>query len=109
MELNGSAGSGKSFFVNNIRSVLKENCIVADFFGKAAFNVTGQTLHSLLQLPIRAKNNHDLKGHALMKIQERLHNIKYIIIDEFSVVGEKNRCRQGTGEIELPFHGISAI
>ena len=113
--ITGTAGSGKSFLINSIRSVLKENCIVAAFFGIAAFNVKGQTLHSLLQLPIRGKNNHDLKGPALMKLQQRLHNIKYIIIDEFSVVGQKilgwidKRCRQGTGEIELPFGGIAVI
>ena len=75
----------------------------------------GKTLHSLLRLPIRGKNQHDLKGLALLQLQERLSGVKYLIIDEYSVVEQSllgwidRRCRQGTGNCEEPFGGISVI
>jgi len=101
--------------LNCLRQALGKNCIVASFFGIAAFSIGGQTLHSLLQLPIRGKNRNKLKGLQLAKLQERLQNVKYIIIDEFSVIGQKmlswidSRCRQGKALEHLPFGGISVI
>ena len=115
MIIKGLAGSGKSFVIDAIRSLLKQCCMVTAFFGIASFNVRGETLHSLLRLSIRGKNRHDLKGSALVKLQEDLNGIHYLIIDGFSVVGQKmlgwidRRCRQGTGRFDLPFGGISVI
>ena len=115
MIITGLAGSGKRFVIDALRSLLKEKCTVTAFFGIAAFNVKGKTLHSLLKLPIRGKNRHDLKGMALVKLQEDLQNIKYLIIDEFSVVGQKKlgwidkRCRQGKGNTDVPFGGVNVI
>ena len=86
MIITGLAGSGKSFVIDALRALLKQYCIVTAFFGIAAFNVKGRTLHSLLRLPIRGKYRQDLKGSALIKLQKDLNNIKYLIIDEFSVV-----------------------
>ena len=66
-------------------------------------------------MPIRGRNLKDLKGPALLQLQERLSGIKYLIIDEYSVVGQNllgwidKRCRQGTGEVDKPFGGISII
>ena len=71
MIIKGLAGSGKSFVIDAISSLLKQCCIVIAFFGIAAFNVNGKTLHSLLRLPIRGKN----KGFALIKLQEDLNGI----------------------------------
>ena len=107
--ITGQGGSGKSFVINAVRSLLQSKCIVASCFGIAAFNIQGVTLHSLLRLPIRGKNNCDLKGTALAKLQMRLKDVKYIIIDEFSVIGQKmlgwidRRCRQATGEMDKTF------
>ena len=56
MTIKGLAGSGKSFVIDAIRSLLKQCCIVTAFFGIASFNVNRKTLHSLLRLPIRGKN-----------------------------------------------------
>ena len=115
MIITGLAGSGKSYLINSIRALLKEKCVVSAYFGIAAFNIKGKTLHSLLKLPIRGRNLKDLKGPALLQLQERLSGIKYLIIDEYSVVGQNllgwidKRCRQGTGELDKPFGGISMI
>ena len=90
-------------------------CLITAYFGIAAFNVKGKTLHSILQLPIRGKNSHKLKGDALLKLQKRLSGIQYIVIDEYSVVGQKllgwidRRCRQATTKNDEPFGGISII
>ena len=72
MIIKGLAGSGKSFVIDAISSLLKQCCIVIAFFGIASFNVNGKTLHSLLRLPMRGKN----KGFALIKLQEDLNGIQ---------------------------------
>ena len=115
MILTGAAGCGKSFVINCIRQELGECCAVTSYFGIAAFSINGETLHSLLQLPIRNRKKADLKGSALARLQERLSRISYIIIDEFSVIGQKmlgwidRRCRQAKAREDMPFGGISVI
>ena len=78
MIITGLAGSGKSYLINSIRALLEETCVVSAYFGIAAFNVKRKTLHSILNLQIRGKNHKDLKGPALLQLQERLSGIKYI-------------------------------
>ena len=55
MILTGLGGSGKSFVIQAVTNLLNEQCKVCAYFGIAAFNIKGTTLHSLLQLPIRGK------------------------------------------------------
>ena len=115
MIVTGMAGSGKSFVINNLRGLLGEKCRVCSFFGIAAFNVRGKTLHSLLKLPIRGKYLHELKGSSLSRLQQSLSSVSYLIIDEFSVIGQNmlgwidRRCRQITGDVSSPFGGINII
>ena len=85
--IRGQGGSGKGYVINAIRSLLLGNSIVASHFGIALFNISCVTLHSLLRLLIHGRNTCDLKGEALAQLQEKLKNIKYVIIDEFSVIG----------------------
>ena len=54
----------------------------------AAFNVDGHTLHSLLSLPNKADYK-DLEGERLQQMQQSLANMKYLIIDERSMVRRK--------------------
>lgn len=115
MIITGLAGSGKSYVIDAIKSLLKQNCKVCAFFGIAAFNIGGMTLHSLLQLPIKGKKNCPLQSSALSRLQRDLDSVKYLIIDEFSVIGQKmfawinRRCKQATGLTTQPFGGISVI
>ena len=115
MMITGLAGSGKSYVINSIRSLLREVCLITAYFGIGAFNVKCKTQHSILQLPIRGKNSYELKGVALLKLQKRLSGIQYITIDEYSVFGQKllgwidRRCRQATTKNDEPFGGISVI
>ena len=115
MIITGLGGSGKSFVIEAVRSLLKEKCKVCAFFGIAAFNIKGCTLHSLLQLPIIGKRNAALKSTALSKLQSDMNGVKYLIVDEFSVIGQKmfgwinRRCKEATGCTTIPFGGISVI
>ena len=115
MMITGIAGSGKSYLINCIKKLLGEKCLLTSFFGIAAFNINGKTLHSTLRLPMKNRLNHELKGKSLENLQNDLNGIDYIIIDEFSVVGQNmlgwidSRCRQATGKMDKLFGGISII
>ena len=45
-------------------------------------------MHSLLKLPVGSRGNKNLAGQNLIRLQESLHDIDYIIIDEFSMLGQ---------------------
>lgn len=83
--------------------------------GMAAFNICGVTLHSALQLPVREHNNSALQGQSLVRLQNRLANKQYLIIDEMSMFGQRllawvdNRLRQGTGRLDRPLGNMSVI
>ena len=103
MVLTGLGGSGKSFVIQAVTDFLNEQCKVCAYFGIAVFYVKGTTLLSLLQLPIRGKKYGPLKSSALTRLQGDLKGVKYLIIDEFSVIGQKmfgwinKRCKEATG------------
>jgi hypothetical protein len=46
--------------------------------GKAAYNVRGVAVHSLLKLPIGSRGNKDLTGQSLCRLQESVNNIGYM-------------------------------
>ena len=115
MIIYGTAGTGKSYLIHAISSLLKESCFLTATTGIAAFNIHGMTIHSLLQLPIRQLRNTELKGSSLIRLQEKLKHKKYIIIDEMSMLGQRGlswinkRLKQATGHYEQPFGGLSII
>ena len=88
--------------------------MITAYLGIAAFNIKELTLHTVFQLPIRGKRNSDLNGRSLQRLQISLKNARYIIIDEFAVIGEKlfgwidRGCRQATC-VNQPFGGLSII
>ena len=88
MIVSGRAGTGKSYLIHCLRLLLQLHLMVAAPTGVAAFNIDGHTLHSLLSLPIRGEFK-DLEGERLTKLQQSFSEIKYVIIDEMSMVGRK--------------------
>ena len=88
MIVSGTAGTGKSYLIHCLRLLLQRQLLVAAPTGVAAFNIDGQTLHSLLSLPTRGEFK-DLEGETLTKLQQALSEVKYFIIDEMSMVGRK--------------------
>ncbi|CAN0450826.1 unnamed protein product, partial [Ascophyllum nodosum] len=82
----GTAGTGKSWLVYALSNLLGDHVRRAAPTGMAAFLIGGSTLHSLLSLPVRDRK--DLQGDSLKKLQARLAGVKYIIIDELSMVSQ---------------------
>ena len=115
MIINGEAGTGKSYLINALRNFLGQSCIVTATNGKASFNIDAITIHSLLNLPVGSRGNSDLKGQSLSRLQIRLTGCKDILIDEYSMLGQRlfgwvdKRCRQATGKINQVFGDISLI
>ena len=111
----GVGGTGKSFLIHSLRQYLKEKCSVTAPTGKASYNVKGVTIHSLLKLPVGPKGHCDLKGQTLSTLQEQLKNVDYIIIDEYSMLGQitfgwiDKRLRQITGKSDTVCGGKSVI
>lgn len=87
---------------------------MAAFTGRAANNIFGMTLHSLLNLPVSGPFV-NLRGMQLEQLQERFTPGSILIIDEYSMVGYRllgqidQRLRQATGRLQEPFGGISVI
>ena len=113
--INGVAGTGKSYLINAIRNLLQNKCAVTATTGKAAYNIKGVTIHSLLKLPIGSRGAKDLTGQSLCRLQQNLNDIDYIIIDEYSMLGQvtfgwiDKRCKQATGCYDKVFGQKSLI
>ncbi len=88
MIVSGTAGTGKSYLIHCLRLLLQDCVRVAAPTGVAAFNIEGHTLHALLRLPTKGEYK-DLEGECLHQMQHSLAGMKYLIIDEMSMVGRK--------------------
>ena len=57
----------------------------------------------MLKLPIESRGKKDLTGQSLCRLQESLNGVDYILIDEYSMLGQVHfgwidkRCKQATG------------
>ena len=71
-----------------LQSCLQRRCVITATTGKASFNINGITIHSLLKLPIGTKLARDITGESLSRLQSNRSDIEYIIIDEFSMLGQ---------------------
>ncbi|XP_068687691.1 ATP-dependent DNA helicase pif1-like [Montipora foliosa] len=93
----------------------KTSCAVTATTGKAAYNINGCTIHSLLKLPVGTRGNKELTAQALVRLQNNLKGIAYIIIDEYSMLGQTmlgwidRCCRQATGISDEVFGHLSII
>eukprot|EP00884_Botryococcus_braunii_P001086 jgi/Botrbrau1/10979/Bobra.0234s0004.1 len=125
--ITGGAGVGKSFVMNLVRELIIRAC-GADVnavkmtapTGVAAFNISGVTLHQALKLPVqdgaadRGTAYRELEGERLEDLRASWRNVKYLIIDEISMVGQVNfdfvhrRLCEIFG-VRLPFGGISVL
>ncbi|KAL8598153.1 hypothetical protein ACOMHN_043224 [Nucella lapillus] len=97
LNISGAAGTGKSFWLNCLRRYVKEHGLPSSFVksdapsGMAAFQIGGQTLHAMLQLPI---GNHDLEplekdSPCQGKLQDAFSKTAILVIDEKSMIGQK--------------------
>jgi len=115
LNINGVAGTGKSYLIKAINAYLEKKCVVTPTTGKASYNINGVTIHYFLQLPVASNSYKELSGQSLVRLQEKLLNVDYIIIDEYSMLGQSTfgwidrRCRQATGLKQQLFGGKSII
>ena len=101
--LSGGAGVGKSLVVNALREGLlryynqfpgenpnKDSVLVCAPTGKAAYNVNALTLHTALKInPNRGLKFSYLSADMLNTLRTTYLDLKVIIIDEISMVGNK--------------------
>lgn len=91
--ITGRAGTGKSFFIKRIVPALKNAVIVAPT-GIAAVNAGGQTIHSFFRIGMQPYIPEIRNGKFMDNCENKfrgesekiLQNIKYLIIDEISMV-----------------------
>jgi ATP-dependent exoDNAse (exonuclease V) alpha subunit len=95
--LTGGAGVGKSYTTNNIVKHYENKGLTVAKLGStgiAATNINGQTLHSFLELGIK-KNIQELQEfdkhniERIDKLNNKLQNTDMIIIDEISMVSDR--------------------
>ena len=125
MQIQGRAGVGKSFFLDCVERYIQKKKLMPGFLktcaptGTAAFNISGTTLHALLQLPV-PMNPLDpakaLSGDQLKRLQFELSNTKLLVVDEKSMVSTvmmhqlDQRLREARPEhASKPFGGISVV
>ncbi len=81
----GQAGTGKSTFVNYLRSASKKRIICACPTAVSALNISGQTIHSMFQIQPR-----DFIMPEFLKLKAKTRNVltgaDVLIIDEISMV-----------------------
>lgn len=109
----GPAGTGKSTFVNYLKSVSKKRIVCVCPTAVSALNVGGQTIHSLFQIPPR-----DFIMTDLLKLKAKPRNIlcatDVLVIDEISMVAPDlldamdYLCRAARRNNE-PFGGIQIV
>ena len=80
----GRAGTGKSTLLEHLSWNTSKNVVIAAPTGVAALNVGGQTIHSLLRLPIGVIADHDIEQGP--QVRKLLNAIDTLVIDEVSMV-----------------------
>jgi hypothetical protein len=90
----GCGGTGKSFIINTIISIVRNMTQMNDTIkvgapsGAAPYNVQGSTLHRLLGISV-SRPKEKLTGTALENLQECLKHLLCLIIDERSMLSSK--------------------
>ncbi len=81
----GQAGTGKSTFVNYLKSASKKRIVCACPTAVAALNIGGQTIHSLFQIQPR-----DFVFPEFLKLKARVRNVltatDVLVLDEVSMI-----------------------
>jgi len=87
MSIYGGPGTGKSTVIACVKKLLGDRCIVGAYIGSCAHNVCGETLHTLLNIPVGRNGVLSEKKNA--NYYKQLKDVDYLIIDEISMVGQR--------------------
>jgi ATP-dependent exoDNAse (exonuclease V) alpha subunit len=110
--ITGQAGTGKSVFIQYLRSEIKKNCVVVAPTGVAALNVGGQTIHSFFHFPPKPI---DLDSIQQVKNRTLYQKMDVLIIDEISMVRAdmldaiEMFLRKNAHDEKLPFGGVQVV
>jgi hypothetical protein len=119
MFIEGPGGTGKTHIIQAVQELFahrkRSNWMeMMAFMGSAASAIGGRTMHSLLKLP-RNETYKELRGGEKKALETTLKGIRYIIVDEVSMVSQQmlhaidQRCREACNNREQSFGGISMI
>ncbi|MGO1570220.1 MAG: ATP-dependent DNA helicase [Canibacter sp.] len=109
----GRAGTGKSTILNHLAWNTSKTIAVCAPTGVAALNVGGQTIHSLLRLPIGVVADHKLEQSD--ELRKMLSAIDTLVIDEISMVSADlmdaidRALRQARARKHDPFGGVQIL
>jgi hypothetical protein len=90
----GCGGTGKSFIINTIISIVRNMTQMNDTVkvgapsGAAAYNIQGSILHRLLRINV-SRPEEKVTGTVLENLQEHLKHLLCLIIDERSMLSSK--------------------
>jgi ATP-dependent DNA helicase PIF1 len=117
--ITGSAGTGKTYLLNQFIFYLKSRKIIPTIVaptGIAASHLQGQTIHSFFSLGIRDTIDDYYIGSLLEKkyLQTRFSKLKVLIIDEISMVSPEifsgiDKILRAFKENDIPFGGVQTI
>ncbi|KAE8738768.1 hypothetical protein FOCC_FOCC015740 [Frankliniella occidentalis] len=113
----GKAGTGKSLVIAQIRKLLtekygKDSYVLGTPTGVSALLIKGKTVHSIFRIPRESKNFKPLAGEQARKLNNEFANVKFLIIDEYSMIGSRmmgminRRCKEATGNYAEDFGGL---
>jgi ATP-dependent DNA helicase PIF1 len=83
--ITGSAGTGKSYILNQLRQEFPDMDITAST-GMAAINVSGTTIHSFAGIGIGDRPAEDLYWKMRTETRNRIRSCKMLAIDEISML-----------------------
>lgn len=109
----GRAGTGKSTLLNHLAWNTEKQLVISAPTGVAALNVGGQTIHSLMRLPIGVIADNELdQPRELVRL---LNSIDTLVIDEISMVNADlmdavdRALRQARQRKLEPFGGVQIV
>ena len=101
--------------MNTCRDLIcSPGCIILTVTRRSSFNVSGETLHSVLFLPLQ-KAFIPLESTKLIELQRKLRDYRLVFIHEYTMIDCEmfgridSRLRQATGKLHQPFGGISIV
>lgn len=117
--MTGSAGTGKTYILNQYIQYLKErgiNPAIVAPTGIAASHIGGMTIHSFFGIGIRENIDEYFLDRLLQKefLYSRLRKIKVLIIDEISMVSpglfnSMDKILQAFKSSDKPFGGVQLV